>query len=330
MNKLFQEYYKNAIMSSYAQDLINHWREKNIRSVCYSKNISNRAILGRMLNTLKFLIGGFHSKVGIFFENRLKVINNIVYTYKDSLGIHPIGFVSEREKINNLTYSIPRKVKNLIQVCVNDLYDGTKSLEDVLKIIFQELVDSLEDTDCVSIRHDIDNVLQVYEKRYLLESKTSSISQNDNLKGCIKRTIETWSCLMLYELREEKKSSNYGTIIENVFVSKVHYDDIGIIWLLNGEKDNIGKYPKWCVENERVGGTITIDMFYKKYFDISYEDVVFVELEIGECFNSYFMKSILDIFIEYAKEGLVSKKTIMNVISFLKNAVAALEKLNLS
>lgn len=305
----FKTLYEKELFNIYTSTVENYWTERGYYERLNTNPLSSESISGGLVSLFKEKIGGFNAKIGLFYEKRMGLINDCVSLHKDELGISPIGNIVKGSENRLLEGRIPTDTLSLIQKIANKMYES----KNVSKWEFQGYLQEIFDSFMISsakknlkthfIRHKIDCLMQTdLGITYLVESKTKAQEQDDNAKGCIKRILEGWILLISDDIQNNKPvdMDTYRIIIP---MNELMDDSLDIAFY----------YPTFDIKHPEFGGVISVETFYKYFFDISYHDIITVEEKYGRNTDELFIETFFYCVNHYMKNGNIDKNVVQSL-----------------
>ena len=305
----FKTLYEEELLGVYTSTVENYWTEKGYYERLNSNSLSSESISGGLISLFKEKLGGFNAKIGLFYEKRMGLISDCVSLHKDELNIKPIGTIVKGSENLPLEGRIPTDTLNLIQKIANKMYESKNVSKWEFQGYLQEIFDSFmvcrakKNIKTHFIRHKIDCLMQVDSGiTYLVESKTKAQEQDDNAKGCIKRILEGW-ILLISEDIQNNKSVNWDTYRIIIPMNELMDDSLDIAFY----------YPNFDIKYPEFGGVISVETFYKYFFDVSYQDIISVEEKYGRNTDDLFIETCFYCISHYIKSGNADKKFVQDL-----------------
>lgn len=305
----FSKIYQDAIYPIYKGLVRNYWTEEAYfdKDFC----IESSDVKGALNSIFAEKMGGFNAKLGFFYEKRLALVSDCVNLYGNPSNMR-VRSEFLKDSVNLEVFGeVPERVFELITRFVNDTYTkrgvNIEEFNKNLEFFWNTYLYECKKGSTISLKRRIDGLMVVTEKgqsyTYLIESKTKGNMQDDIAKGCLKRIIESWILLNIMDYQKGE------------FVS---WDKYRILIPLNGitsEKENDAFiYPKYSPNNPLLGGAIPIDVFYKFFFDVFYEELIKVEKEYSKVTDKLWFESILYCVSNLVKSGIMNKNDVQKSI----------------
>ena len=110
---------------------------------------------------------------------------------------------------------------------------------------------------------------------------------------------------------------NYFRKQETRYARALHWDTYRIIIpmneLMDDSLDIAFYYPTFDIKHPEFGGVISVETFYKYFFDISYHDIIAVEEKYGRNTDELFIETFFYCVNHYMKNGNIDKNVVQSL-----------------